>query len=221
MTRKWFGKWIGIFALVGAGIWLLSLSSCARSTKLTGITIQPPSGTFGAVDPTIFFQFKALGTYIHPPKTVDITNQVTWQSDNPQVIQITSAGVASSNLNCGVAQVFAEMHDSGSDIVSNSASLTVDGPASLGCTPAGPQPILTISFAGNGTGTVTGSGISCSTPSSCSNQFTTGTTLVLTAAATGTSSFAGWSGCSSTGGTNGAVCTVLLENNLTVTATFN
>src|ERR1022692_5025193 len=89
MTRKWFGKWIGIFALVGAGIWLLSLSSCARSTKLTGITIQPPSGTFGAVDPTIFFQFKALGTYIHPPKTVDITNQVTWQSDNPQVIQIT------------------------------------------------------------------------------------------------------------------------------------
>ena len=156
MTRKWFGKWIGIFALVGAGIWLLSLSSCARSTKLTGITIQPPSGTFGAVDPTIFFQFKALGTYIHPPKTVDITSQVTWQSDNPQVIQITSAGVASPNLSCGVAQVFAEMHDSGSDIVSNSASLTVDGPASLGCTPAGPQPILTISFAGNGTGTVTG-----------------------------------------------------------------
>ncbi len=221
MNGNWVGKWISVFGLIGAGIWLLSLSSCARSTKLTGITIQPPSGTFGAVDPSLYFQFKAFGTYIHPPKTVDITNQVTWQSDNPQVIQITSAGVASPNLNCGVAQVFAEMHNGDNDIVSNSASITVDGPASLGCTPAGPQPILTISFAGNGTGTVSGSGISCSTPSSCSNQFTTGTTLTLTAAATGTSSFAGWSGCSSTSGANGSVCTVILENNLTVTATFN
>jgi hypothetical protein len=221
MNRKRLGKWISILGLVCAGIGLLNLSSCARSTKLTGITIQPPSGTFGAVDSTIYFQFKAFGTYIHPPKTVDITNQVSWQSDNPQVIQVTSAGVASPNLNCGVAQIFAEMHNGNSDVVSNSASITVDGPASLGCTPAGPQPILTISFAGNGTGTVTGSGISCSTPSSCSNQFTTGTTLTLTATATGTSTFAGWSGCSSTSGSNASVCTVILENNLTVTATFN
>jgi len=218
MKRKWLGKWISIFGLVGAGVWLLSLSSCARSTRLTGITIQPPSGTFGAVDPTLFFQFKALGTYIHPPKTVDITDQVTWQSDNPQVIQVTAAGVASPNLNCGVAQILAEMHNGNNDIVSNSASITVDGPASLGCTPAGPQPILTISFAGKGTGTVTGSGISCSTPSSCSNQFTTGTTVVLTASATGTSSFGGWSGCNSS---NGANCTVFLQINTTVTATFN
>jgi hypothetical protein len=221
MNRKWLGKWISILGLVGAGIWLLSLSSCARSTKLVSIAIQPQSGTFGAPDPALNFQFKAFGTYIHPPKTVDITNQVNWQSDNTQVVQVTSAGVVSPNLGCGVAQVFAEMHSGNSDVVSNSASITVDGPASSGCTPAGPQPILTISFAGIGTGTVTGSGISCSTPSSCSNQFTAGTTLTLTAAATGASSFAGWSNCSSTSGTNGSVCTVILQNNLTVTATFD
>lgn len=218
MIRKWFGAAI----LIVTAIPLLSLSSCARSQKLTGITIQPSApGTFGAVDTALFFQFKALGTYIHPPQTIDITDKVNWQSDNPQVIHITSAGVASPSTNCGVAQIFAEMHNEGNDIVSNSASITVNGPASLGCTPAGPQPILTISFAGTGTGTVTGSGISCSTPSSCSNQFTTGTTLALTAAATGLSTFGGWSNCNSTGGTNGSVCTVILENNVTVTATFS
>ena len=219
MNRKSLSKWIGVIALIGAGSWLLSLSSCARSTQLTAITIQPTSGTFGAVDPSISFQFKAFGTYVHPPKTVDITDQVTWQTDNSAVILVTSTGLASPNIGCGVAQIFAEMHSGDSDIVSNSASLTVDGPASSGCTPAGPQPILTVSFAGNGTGTVTG-GVSCSTPSSCSNQFTAGTQLTLTATATGASTFGGWSNCNSTSGTNGSVCTVILENNLTVTATF-
>jgi len=214
-------KSLGVSALVFVAFSLLSLSSCAHNTHLVGITIQPGSGTFGAVDPALFFQFKALGTYIHPPKTVDVTSQVSWQSDNPQVVQVTSAGVASPNLNCGEAQVFAEMHDGNNDIVSNSASLTVDGPASLGCTPAGSPPVLTIAFAGNGSGTVTGTGISCPGPASCSYEFTAGTQLILTATATGSSTFGSWSGCGSVSGTNGEVCTVLLESNVTVTATFN
>jgi len=214
-------KWIYIAALICIATTLLSLSSCARGTSLTGISIQPGSGTFGGVDPSLFFQFKAFGSYVHPPKTVDITAQVSWQSDNPQVIQVTSTGVASPNLNCGVAQVFAEMHDHDSDIVSNSASITVNGPASLGCTPAGAPPILTIAFAGSGSGTVTGTGISCTSPSSCSAQFTAGTTLILTATATGASTFGSWNGCGSTSGTNGEVCTVLVQSNVTVTATFN
>lgn len=218
MNRNRLGKWISIFVLVSAGIWLLTLSSCARSTKLVSIAIQPSSGTFGAVDPNANFSFKAFGSYIHPPKTVDITDQVTWQSDNPQVIQITSAGVASPNLDCGVAQVFAEMHSGNSDVVSNSATITVDGPASLGCTPAGPLPILTVTVAGTLTGTVTSSpvGITCSVGSSCSSQFTTGTTVLLTAAPAG--NFQSWSNCNTT---NGATCTVFLQNSVTVTATFN
>lgn len=218
MNRKWLGRWISIFGLVSAAIWLLSLSSCARSTKLVSIAIQPPSGTFGAADPSLYFQFKAFGTYIHPPKTLDITGQVTWQSDNPQVIQVTSAGVASPNLNCGVAQVFAEMHSGNSDVVSNSASLTVDGPPSLGCTPAGPLPILTVAVQGTVSGTVTSSpaGITCSVGSICSSQFTTGTTVTLTAAPA--TSLQSWNNCNSA---NGATCTVFLQNSTTVTAVFN
>lgn len=218
MSRKWFS----IFALVATATFFSSLTSCGFNQHLVSINIPSSNGSFGAVDPSLYFDFKAFGTYVHPPQTKDITNLVTWQSDNPQVVQVTSAGVVSPNLDCGVGNIYATLQDGSNDVVSNSVAVTVDGPAASGCTPPGPQPILTISFAGTGTGTVTGSGISCSTPSSCSNQFATGTTLVLTASPTGTSStLGGWSGCNSTSGTNASVCTIFLENNLTVTATFN
>jgi hypothetical protein len=218
MYRKWFS----IVALMAAAVVLLSLSSCARNQHLTSISIEPSSIFFGAADPTLFANFKAFGTYVHPPQTKDITNQVTWQSDIPQVAQVTSAGVVSPNTNCGVANIFATFTDSGNVVVSSSSPITVDGPAALGCTPPGPQPILTISFAGTGTGTVTSTaGINCSSPNSCSNQFTVGTTINLNATPTGTSHFVNWSGCNSTSGTGGEICTVFLQNNLTVNATFN
>lgn len=217
MTRKWFS----ILALITAATLLFSLS-CAYNQHLTSIQVQPSAGgTFGAADPALFLNFKAYGSYIHPPQTKDITSLVTWQTDNPQVIQVSSSGVVSPNLGCGIGDISATFQDGSNLVVSNSVAVTVNGPAASGCTPAGPQPILTISFAGIGTGTVTGSGISCSTPSSCSNQFTTGTTLSLTASPTGTSTFGGWSGCNSTSGPNASVCTVTLELNLTLTATFN
>ena len=220
MSRKWFS----ILALVAAATFLSSLSSCGFNSHLLSIQVQPSSGgTFGAADPSLFFQFKAFGSYSHPPRTVDITDQVNWQSDNPQVVQVATLGVVSPSpdLGCGRADIFATLQDGKNDVVSNSVPVTVDGPASSGCTPAGTQPILTISFAGLGTGTVTGPfGISCSSPSVCSNQLTAGTTLMLTATAT-SGTFAMWTNCNSTSGTNGSVCTVTLENNLTVTATFN
>jgi hypothetical protein len=217
MIRKWFS----ILALIAAATVLFSLSSCAFNSHLESIQVQPTSGTFGAADPSLFFQFKAFGTYSHPQRTVDITDRVEWQSDNPEVVQVTNAGVVSPSpdLGCGLANIFATLQDGSNDVLSNSAAVTVNGPAASGCTPAGPQPILTVTFAGTGTGTVTG-GISCSTPGSCSDQFTAGSTVMLTASATGTSVFGGWSGCSSTS-PDGTVCTVILENSLTVTATFS
>jgi len=201
---------------------LSSLSSCARPTQLVAISITPSTGgSFGAVDPSLYFQFTAIGTYIHPPKTVDVTDQVDWQSDNPQVITISSTGVASPNLNCGVAQVFAEMHQDGNDILSNQDSITVNGPAADGCTPAGPQPSLTLNMTGTGTVVSNPPGIDCqstsTTPASCNSTFITGTTVTLTGTPTGTSTVVSWSGCSSS---NGTQCIVILENNITVTAAF-
>ena len=74
------------------------------------------------------------------------------------------------------------------------------------------QRTLTVSKAGSGSGTITGSGISCG--SDCSQSYTHGTNLTLTASA---SNFTRWSGCTSTSGTQ---CTVAMTANRAVTATF-
>ncbi|MDP2606180.1 MAG: NPCBM/NEW2 domain-containing protein [Deltaproteobacteria bacterium] len=75
---------------------------------------------------------------------------------------------------------------------------------------------LTVSKSGTGTGTVAATGISCG--ADCSEVYTSGTSVVLTATAAGGSTFAGWSGggCTGTG-----TCTVTMSAATTVTATFN
>ncbi len=76
---------------------------------------------------------------------------------------------------------------------------------------------LTVNKPGTGTGTVTSSpaGIDCG--ATCSANFSSGTSVILTAAAATGSTFTGWSGegCSGTG-----TCTVSMTAARTVTATF-
>jgi hypothetical protein len=214
-------KWLSILILIAVATFLFNGISCGFNQHLVSIQVAPSGATFGASDPSLFVNFTASGTYDHPPQTKDITSLVTWQSDTPQVAQVTSSGVVSPGLGCGTANVYATFYDSPNQVTSNYATITVDGPAASGCTPAGPEPILTISFAGTGNGTVTGPGISCSTPSACSDQFMIGTTVTLTASPTSGSTFGGWSNCNSTSGPGATVCTVLLENDVSVTATFD
>lgn len=81
----------------------------------------------------------------------------------------------------------------------------------------GIHPKLTIQKAGTGSGSVTSSpaGISCG--SGCSSDFMKGTSVTLTASPVVDSSFDGWSGgCSGTG-----VCTVTMNADISVTATFS
>jgi phospholipase C len=79
-------------------------------------------------------------------------------------------------------------------------------------------PMLTVTLAGTGAGTVSSSpaGISC--PTTCSASFSIGTLVTLTETPATNSSFAGWSGACS--GTN-STCTVTLSASQQVTATFN
>ena len=77
---------------------------------------------------------------------------------------------------------------------------------------------LTVTTSGTGTGTVTSNpaGISC--PGTCSKVYNQNTSVVLTAAATGSSTFAGWTGaCPNATGT----CTVSMTTAKSVGATFN
>lgn len=222
MNCKVLSTWLQVLFVSAAGVLLLSLSSCAHNQHLVSINILPGNGTFFSVDPSAFFLYKAYGTYIHPPKTVDITNQVTWQSSNPLVAHFTAPGVVSPNLGCGVAPIFATMHDSPNDIVSNEVSITVDGPASQGCPQSTATNILTVTVSPVTDGNVLSSpgGINCGatgTPT-CSAQFSTNSSVVLSETPAAGHSFLGWSGaCSGTVST----CTVFVNTNLTVTATFD
>ena len=74
---------------------------------------------------------------------------------------------------------------------------------------------LTVQKSGNGFGTVTGNWIDCG--SDCSEEYISGTQVTLTATPAIGSTFNNWSGCDSTNGNN---CTVTMNRNKTVTATF-
>jgi Bacterial Ig-like domain (group 2)/Divergent InlB B-repeat domain len=75
---------------------VLFLSGCAADPGLVSMAITPSTGatTLHASGETV--QFKAMGTFQrgnHPATTRDITNEVTWESSNPSVATINSAGL--------------------------------------------------------------------------------------------------------------------------------
>lgn len=230
-------KYLSMAALaVVAGV-LVSLSSCGRDQQLVSIQVQPTSETFGASDIPVSadagaqVQLRALGTYIHPPVTKDITTQVTWSSNTPQMMTVDSSGLLTvTGLSCGGTLISATMttNTSTGGISSNGALVTGSMTGNVTCFSSGSGggggsgPSITLTFQGTGTGTVASSpsGLSCaSSVGTCSATFPSGSTVTLTATPSGT--FGGWGGCDSTTG-SGLGCVI---NNVTaaraVTATFN
>jgi len=83
-------------------------------------------------------------------------------------------------------------------------------------TPVTPSFTLTVNKSGVGSGTVTGTGINCG--SDCTENFTSGVQVVLTASPDGDySSFSGWSGCDSSSSYS---CTVNMNQDRIVAASF-
>jgi Divergent InlB B-repeat domain len=231
MNRKWFS----IAALVVVGILTLSVSSCGDKQELTSISIQPSTETFGASNIPVIddagaqVQLRALGTYIHPPVTKDITNEVTWTSNTPQMVTVNSAGLITvTGGPCGGTLISATLqtNSDSSGLSASGAIVTGYMTANVVCftgTNGGGgagEPTLTLGFAGTGTGTISSSpsGLSCaSTDVQCVSSFLTGTTVTLTATPVGSSVFGGWSGACA----GSSTCTVLMQSDTSVTATFN
>lgn len=219
-------SWMALLFICGLGVVVLS---CGDPQELVSIQIQPGAETFGASnipvlqDAGLQAQLTAMGTYVHPPVTKDITNQVTWASNFPQAITVTSSGLLTVTGNaCGGSIISATVQTNAdaSGLSASGAVVTGNMTASVTCF-TGTGPTITIDFAGTGTGTISSSpaGLGCSaTPgSSCTGSFPTGTTVTLTAVPNGV--FGGWAGCSINGGTT---CTIEnLTSDVTVTATFN
>jgi hypothetical protein len=231
MNRKWFS--IAALVLVLAAISLLSVSGCGGKRELVAISIQPPVETFGASnipvidDAGLNVQLRALGSYVHPPVTNDITNQVTWASNTPDMATVSSTGLlTATGLACGSTLISATVttNSSAGGLSSSGAIVTAYMTANVVCSTGGgggSGPILALTFAGNGVGTVSSSpqGLNCaSTNGPCSQSFASGTSVTLTATPVGTSVFGGW-----TGGCVGSTstCTIVLQSDTAVTATFN
>ena len=226
-------KWSSIAALILAASSLLNLSSCGDPQELVGITVQPGSVTFGGsnipvpADAGLTTQLTALGTYVHPPVTKDITDQVTWASSDNQEVTVSSTGlIRVTGVVCGpntLISATVTTNADGSGVSSSGAVVTSSMTASVVCFTntgggGGAAPILTVNFLGSGTGTVTSPSFTCaSTAISCVDSFPAGTTVTLTATPIAPSTFGGWSGaCTGT-----STCVLLLQTDTSVTATFN
>ncbi|HEU4385970.1 MAG TPA: DUF4382 domain-containing protein [Anaeromyxobacteraceae bacterium] len=138
---------------------------------------------------------------------------------------ISCGATCSASLDAGTPVVLTATPDAtstlaswvGCDSVSGpTCTLTMSGDRIVTATFDPVQYTLSVAKAGPGTGTVSGGGISCG--ATCSASLDPGTPVTLTAAAGAGSTFAGWTGCDSA---SGLTCTLTMNANRTVTATFN
>jgi hypothetical protein len=204
MIRKWFA----VTALVLTASALLSLSSCARDQKLQGIVVSPSTVTFGGVGAQV--QFRAVGSYIHPPENKDITDKVTWSIDSQNLVTFDGPGLVTAISDCGTGNVTASFQDGG-NYVSGSAFVSAAGVGTSACT----QATLTVALTGTGSVTSSPAGITC--PGTCTAGFGLDETVVLTGTPTAPATSVTW-GANCT--PNGNTCSVSLNTNETVTATF-
>ena len=215
MKRGWLRYVSSVATLLAATNFL----SCGNQRKLVSIQVQPGSAKF--LTPTTLspIVFTSLGTYKHPPDTRDITKQVAWKTDNPDLLNI-GGGIVTPKGGCGIGDISASVNDGGNLIIGY-ATVTVNNAADPLC-PGGSttQAVVIVTPAGSGSGMVSSipAGISC--PGTiCGAQFTVGSTVTLTATPDSSSTFGGWTGCTSPTG-NTCLLTVP-SGTANVIATFN
>jgi hypothetical protein len=209
-------KWLSILALLAAATSILSFVSCAHNQHLTSIQVLPSTVTFGGVGAAI--QLKAIGTYNHPPETKDITATVTWSVDSQNLVQFSSStpGLVTAVNDCGSGNVTATMND-GQSVRFGSAFVTTAGMGTSVCT----ESVLTVVVAGSGTVTSSPPGITC--PGTCNAAFPLDGTVNLTATPGSGATSVTWTWPAGTAGCNpisATGCTVVLNTNQTINATF-
>ena len=113
---------------------VLGLASCGFKRKLVSITVIPNKVTLGGPDLSV--QFKAIGNYIHPPDSRDITDSVVWESAAPDVVSINATGLATSGLACGTnititATAFSHPASKSGSVVIGTATVDVTCPGAV------------------------------------------------------------------------------------------
>lgn len=201
--------WLSLVAIVFIAALFLMASSCGHNQHLVSIQVVPPGATFNNVGSSIVF--KAMGTYDHPPETKDITDIVTWSVDSQNLVSITQTSLVTALSICGSGSLYASYYDSPNE-VTGTAFLTGGGIGTGACN----QAVLTVNIVGSGTVVDSTGAIKC--PGTCSADYTLGSTIGLTATPGAGETTTTWTNCSSFVGNT---CTVVLNYDITVTATFN
>ncbi len=195
---------VGGNIVVSFGPWLSespSQYSLAVSRTGTGAigsqvtaALQSGSGTASFVCPET-----CSGTY-DPGATVQLT------AKSSAAASFTGWSSSTTTLNCPGTQLTCT--------VTMSQAQTVT--ATFTATPAGQYPLdVTVSGPGYGSVTSVPEGINCGV--TCTHEFKSGTTVILTATPTSGGVFAGWSGCPSS---SGVTCTVVMNQAESIRATF-
>jgi Divergent InlB B-repeat domain len=209
---------IALCALLAVGA-ALSLPSCGHDQKLVSLEIQPGAFTFLEPYPTGTEQYTAIGTYIHPPATMDVTNQATWKIDDGVVTMATSGLFTPAAGYCGGGNISASVPEGtggASNVVIGYATVTVDNPTQVNCPGYGTEVELSVQVSGHGTVTSTTGNINC--PPACIAPFAVGASVGLTAEPQSGYVVTWSSACTSSSGNN---CSVTIPTGgANVLATF-
>ncbi len=161
MKRSYIGLALGALVAVGA---VLCLPSCGHDQKLVSLTIQPATFAFLEPYPTGTEQYTAVGTYIHPPATMDVTSQATWKIDDG-VVTLSAPGLFTpapppagsppgTPPPCGGGNISASVPEGtggSSNVLIAYATVTVDDPSRLICPGGGTVATLSVGVIGQGT----------------------------------------------------------------------
>ena len=184
MKRSYIGLALGALVAVGA---VLSLPSCGHDQKLVSLEIQP--GTFTFLEPyspppatNVMEQYSAIGTYIHPPATKDVTSQATWKIDDGVVTMSTPGLFTAAPDYCGGGNISATVPEGtggASNVLIAYATVTVDNPLVADCPGYGTEVELSVQVTGPGTVISTTGTINC--PPECITPVAVGASVGLTA----------------------------------------
>ncbi|HEX4487035.1 MAG TPA: hypothetical protein VH088_12255 [Terriglobales bacterium] len=133
---------LNIFSVLLLMFFCVGLLSCGHEQQLTSVTVTPETETFGASnipvsqDAGLSVQLRAVGTYIHPPVTKDITNEVVWASNDTQMVTVdASGGLTAVGQSCGSSIVTATVttNHSAGNLSSSGAIVTGSMNAAVVC----------------------------------------------------------------------------------------
>jgi hypothetical protein len=97
-----------LFVVAFAAGCLIGLPSCGHDQTLQSITIRPSGFVFEGVGAQ--GQFTAIGNYIHPPESKDISNQVLWKINVANLATVSNTGLTTALNVCGSGNVTATVY---------------------------------------------------------------------------------------------------------------